>query len=111
MSAVGREIIGTIAEQCWFYVVGALSVEGRCMQFDDSKSGDHLETASEQPPAVSSAMSPKSGRVRDRRRHNHLMRQRLDRGSSEPSHRGSCPPRCLEIVRFAFHFCALPQTV
>jgi hypothetical protein len=36
-------------------------VEDRCMQFDDSKSGDHLETAPEQPPAVVSNIPERQG--------------------------------------------------
>jgi hypothetical protein len=43
---------GTVSEQCWFMYLGASLAEDGCMQFDDSKSGDHLETRPGRPPAV-----------------------------------------------------------
>jgi hypothetical protein len=49
-NAVKRKMNGTIAEQCGF--IFASTGENRCMQFDDSRSGDHLETGPENSAVV-----------------------------------------------------------
>jgi hypothetical protein len=61
LDAVRREINGTIAEQCWFTFTGASTAEDRCMQFDDSRSGDHLEIGPEKPPAVVANIPERQG--------------------------------------------------
>jgi hypothetical protein len=35
--------------------------KARCIQFDDSKSGDHLKTVSEKPPAVTANIPERQG--------------------------------------------------
>jgi hypothetical protein len=51
---------GTIREQRWF-LSSALSAEDRCVQFDDSKSGDHLETGPDKSPAVVANIRERQG--------------------------------------------------
>ena len=52
---------GTNVEQSGFAFLGASTAEDRCMTFDDSKSGDHLETGSEKAPAVIANIPERQG--------------------------------------------------
>jgi hypothetical protein len=51
---------GTIPEQRWF-LSSVSSVEDGCVQFDDSKSGDHLETGPDKSPAVVANIRERQG--------------------------------------------------
>jgi hypothetical protein len=43
------------------HVLGRILSGGRMMQFDDSKSGDHLETKPDQPPSVVANIPERQG--------------------------------------------------
>jgi hypothetical protein len=58
---MGRRGSGTICEQCSFVFIWRIVNGNGCMQFDDSKSGDHLETMPDQPPAVVANIPERQG--------------------------------------------------
>ena len=59
--AIELSEVGTIFERRWFSCSASSSAEDGCMQFDDSKSGDHLETGPDKSPAVVANIPERQG--------------------------------------------------
>jgi hypothetical protein len=59
--AIELSEVGTISEQRRLSLSAPSSAEDECMQFDDSKSGDHLETGPDEAPAVVSNIPERQG--------------------------------------------------
>jgi len=58
---MGQPRSGTTCVQCRFVFIGRVVDGNGCMQFDDSKSGNHLETKPDQPPAVVANIPERQG--------------------------------------------------